>query len=67
MNGRPQQVRLTAPYKRLADLTRQHFREAEVYMEEIGFTGIGSHKMIHEKLVNKTWISITRLLRVARR
>jgi len=38
-------------FKRLADFTRQHFREEEAYMEEIGFTGIGSHKMIHKKLL----------------
>lgn len=42
--------------KKLMDLksyTVQHFKDEEKYMESIGFDGLESHKIIHQRLLQK--------------
>ncbi len=38
---------------RLGEVTIAHFRDEEAYMEETGYPGITSHKLIHKDLLNK--------------
>ena len=37
----------------LAEYTVQHFADEEAYMEEIGFTGLATHKIIHQQLLKQ--------------
>ncbi len=37
----------------LKDYTVQHFKDEEKYMESIGFEGLDSHKIIHQRLLTK--------------
>jgi len=38
---------------RLGQVTIDHFRDEEAYMEQIGYAGIASHKLIHKDLLDK--------------
>ena len=42
---------LNALLTQLAQKTIEHFREEEIFMESIGYTGLDSHKQIHQKLL----------------
>lgn len=37
----------------LKEFTIQHFQEEEIYMESINYSGLASHKLIHQQLLNK--------------
>lgn len=39
--------------ERLGQVTIDHFRDEEAYMEKIGYPGITSHKLIHKDLLDK--------------
>ena len=36
---------------RLGDVTTRHFADEEAYMAKVGYPGLGSHKLIHVKLL----------------
>lgn len=38
---------------RLAQVTVDHFRDEEAYMEKTGYAGLASHKLIHKDLLEK--------------
>ena len=38
---------------RLGQVTIDHFRDEEAYMEQVGYAGIASHKLIHKDLLDK--------------
>ncbi|MBR9825899.1 MAG: hemerythrin family protein [Alphaproteobacteria bacterium] len=38
---------------RLAQVTIDHFRDEETYMEKTGYAGLASHKLIHKDLLEK--------------
>ncbi|MEC9250163.1 MAG: hemerythrin family protein, partial [Pseudomonadota bacterium] len=39
--------------ERLGQVTIDHFRDEEAYMEKTGYPGITSHKLIHKDLLDK--------------
>lgn len=46
----PDVIRLV---ERLGQVTVDHFRDEEAYMQTSGYAGIASHKLIHKDLLNK--------------
>ena len=44
---------IIALLERLGQVTIDHFRDEEAYMEKIGYPGITSHKLIHKDLLDK--------------
>lgn len=42
-----------ASYQKLASYVVEHFRDEEELMERIGYSGLASHRKIHERLLNQ--------------